>query len=72
MSGRLFLGTSGWTAEVWETSYPTGTRPSDHLSVWAQSFKTVECGATFYPNRPPDGSTISGGDPTVHCPQPFC
>ncbi|MFQ5912137.1 MAG: DUF72 domain-containing protein [Nitrospinota bacterium] len=59
MAGKLFLGTSSWTAEGWEKSfYPPGTRPSDYLTAYARVFHTVECDATFY--RIPSAQAVDG------------
>lgn len=59
MSGTVLLGTQGWNYSAWVGPfYPTGTRPSDYLHVYARAFSTVEVDATFYA-IPPD-KTVRG------------
>ncbi len=49
MLGNFRVGTQGWNYEAWEGPfYPTGTRPSDFLSVYARAFDSVEVDSTFY------------------------
>jgi uncharacterized protein YecE (DUF72 family) len=46
---RLHLGTSSFSHESWVGGfYPSGTRPGDFLTVYAQRYDTVEIDATFY------------------------
>ncbi|MEP6999999.1 MAG: DUF72 domain-containing protein [bacterium] len=49
MTTRIRLGTQGWNYDAWVAPfYPTETRPSDYLSVYARAFDTVEVDSTFY------------------------
>ena len=46
---RVRLGTQGWNYTAWlGVFYPSGTRPTDFLSVYARAFDTVEVDSTFY------------------------
>ena len=48
-TGRVRLGTQGWNYSAWLGAfYPSGTRPTDFLSVYARAFDTVEVDSTFY------------------------
>ena len=48
-TGRVRLGTQGWNYTAWLGAfYPSGTRPTDFLSVYARAFDTVEVDSTFY------------------------
>ena len=48
-TGRVRLGTQGWNYTAWlGVFYPSGTRPTDFLSVYARAFDTVEVDSTFY------------------------
>jgi uncharacterized protein YecE (DUF72 family) len=43
------IGTQGWNYDAWVGGfYPTGTRATDFLSVYARAFDTVEVDSTFY------------------------
>ncbi|HET7613400.1 MAG TPA: DUF72 domain-containing protein, partial [Gemmatimonadaceae bacterium] len=43
------IGTQGWNYDAWVGPfYPSGTRPSDFLTVYARAFDTVEVDSTFY------------------------
>ncbi len=49
MPSNVRLGTQGWNYNAWVGSfYPTGTRPTDFLNVYARAFETVEVDSTFY------------------------
>lgn len=48
-TGRVRLGTQGWNYTAWLGAfYPSGTRPTDFLSIYARAFDTVEVDSTFY------------------------
>lgn len=45
----IFLGTSSFTASVWEGSfYPKGMKSTNYLSYYAKQFSAVEIDSTFY------------------------
>ncbi|MFL5549006.1 MAG: DUF72 domain-containing protein, partial [Gemmatimonadaceae bacterium] len=49
MSAEIRIGTQGWNYEAWVGPfYPTGTRPSDFLTVYSRAFDSVEVDSTFY------------------------
>src|SRR5688500_466426 len=49
MEGRIQIGTSGWHYKHWlGTFYPEGTKPSQQLELYIQSFDTVEINNSFY------------------------
>lgn len=49
MAGKIYIGTSGWSYKHWiGTFYPEGTKPAQLLSLYRQSFNTVEINSTFY------------------------
>jgi len=55
--GKLHIGTSGWHYKHWiGTFYPDGTREADQLSLYLQSFNTVELNNSFY--HLPDAKTF--------------
>ncbi len=57
--GRLYLGTSSWTAKGWLGKfYPSGTKQSDFITHYAERYGTVEIDATFYAT--PAESTVAG------------
>ncbi|NUO64361.1 MAG: DUF72 domain-containing protein [Gemmatimonadaceae bacterium] len=57
--GRIRIGAQGWNYDAWLGGfYPTGTRATDFLSVYARAFDTVEVDSTFYA-IPPE-RTIEG------------
>jgi uncharacterized protein YecE (DUF72 family) len=57
MSAEIHIGTQGWNYDAWVGPfYPTGTRPSDFLTVYARAFDTVEVDSTFYAS--PAATTI--------------
>lgn len=54
---RVHLGTSSWTGDGWVGSfYPANSKPQDFLSLYAQTFDTVEIDSTFY--RIPSAKTV--------------
>lgn len=58
MSGKLYLGTSGWSYKDWVGPfYPEGLRTSQYLEYYATKFKTVEIDSTFY--RIPSSKTVA-------------
>jgi uncharacterized protein YecE (DUF72 family) len=58
-TGQIRLGTQGWNYDAWVgVFYPSGTRPTDFLSIYARAFDTVEVDSTFY--AIPPATTISG------------
>jgi len=55
----IFLGTSGFTANGWAGSfYPRGMKPSEYLSFYAKTFRSVEIDSTYY--GPPSAATVEG------------
>src|SRR4029079_6612787 len=49
MAARIRVGTQGWNYDAWVGPfYPTGTRPTDFLTIFARAFDTVEVDSTFY------------------------
>lgn len=43
------IGAQGWNYEAWLGGfYPSGTRPTEFLAVYARAFDTVEVDSTFY------------------------
>jgi uncharacterized protein YecE (DUF72 family) len=56
---KIYLGTSSFTAPGWVGSfYPSGTRPADRLSFYAENFDTLEIDSTFY--ACPSPQTVEG------------
>lgn len=48
MSGRAFVGTSGWSYTSWRPKfYPEGTKSADFLRYYATRFGTIEINYTF-------------------------
>ena len=48
MSGRAFVGTSGWSYTSWRPKfYPKGTKRGDFLRYYASRFSTIEINYTF-------------------------
>lgn len=48
MSGRAFVGTSGWSYTSWRPKfYPEGTKSADFLRYYATRFRTIEINYTF-------------------------
>ena len=59
MSGRLYVGTSGFAYPAWAPEfYPTGTRSGDLLRRYAERLPACELNNTFY--RQPSPSAIDG------------
>ncbi|MCI0345148.1 MAG: DUF72 domain-containing protein, partial [Chloroflexi bacterium] len=59
MTGRLLVGTSGFSYPDWAPRFfPPGTRPADRLAVYASRLPAVELNATF--RRRPTVSAIRG------------
>ena len=53
------IGAQGWNYDAWLGGfYPSGTRPTDFLSIYARAFDTVEVDSTFY--AIPAEKTIEG------------
>jgi uncharacterized protein YecE (DUF72 family) len=49
MESVIRIGTQGWNYDAWVGPFfPSGTRPTDYLSVYARAFDTVEVDSTFY------------------------
>jgi uncharacterized protein YecE (DUF72 family) len=49
MTAEIRIGTQGWNYDAWVGPfYPSGTRASDFLTVYARAFDTVEVDSTFY------------------------
>ncbi len=58
-SGKIHVGTSGWTYDDWTGSfYPEGIAGAERLTYYARRFDTVEINATFY--RLPYRNLIAG------------
>ncbi|MET1232550.1 MAG: DUF72 domain-containing protein [Candidatus Limnocylindrales bacterium] len=59
MTGRLYVGTSGFGYPAWVPRfYPAGTRSADLLPAYAGRLPAVELNGTFY--RSPSAATIAG------------
>ena len=59
MTGRLYVGTSGFGYPAWVPRfYPKGTRATDLLPAYAARLAAVELNGTFY--RSPTPATIAG------------
>jgi uncharacterized protein YecE (DUF72 family) len=59
VTGRLFVGTSGFGYPAWVPRfYPAGTRSADLLPAYAARLPAVELNGTFY--RSPSPATIAG------------
>lgn len=59
MSGKVWIGTSGFTYPHWRgVLYPEGVPQRRWLEVYCETFPTVEVNATFY--RLPTESTVEG------------
>jgi uncharacterized protein YecE (DUF72 family) len=57
-SGRILVGTSGWSYAPWRGPfYPPTVRQKDWLSYYAGQFPTAEINATFY--RLPSQATVA-------------
>ena len=57
MSAEIHIGTQGWNYDAWVGPfYPSGTRPSDFLTVYSRAFDSVEVDSTFYAS--PAATTI--------------
>lgn len=48
MSGRVFIGTSGWDYAEWRDRFYGGIPRHDWLGFYARHFEAVEVNATFY------------------------
>ena len=49
MTGRLYVGASGWSYPTWKPGfYPAGTPPSGFLRFYAERLPTVELNTTGY------------------------
>jgi uncharacterized protein YecE (DUF72 family) len=49
MAAEIHIGTQGWNYDAWVGPfYPSGTRPSEFLTVYARAFDSVEVDSTFY------------------------
>lgn len=48
MSGRAYIGTSGWNYDSWKESFYEGTPKKDWLAFCARRFTAIEVNATFY------------------------
>ncbi len=71
MDSGVRIGAQGWNYDAWVGPFfPSGTRPTDYLSVYARAFDTVEVDSTFYAippartlrswaERVPDGFSFS-------------
>ncbi len=59
MTAEILIGTQGWNYDAWLGSfYPTRTRASEFLSLYARAFRTVEVDSTFY--AIPPARTVEG------------
>ncbi|MBV8251806.1 MAG: DUF72 domain-containing protein [Chitinophaga sp.] len=54
-SSQTYVGTSGWQYKHWKgVFYPEDIKEADELSVYAQTFHTVEINNSFYHLPPPE------------------
>jgi uncharacterized protein YecE (DUF72 family) len=59
MTGRVHIGTSGWSYDHWDgVLYPAGTPQRARLDHYVRRFRTVELNASFY--RWPKEATFAG------------
>jgi len=59
MTARIRVGTQGWNYDAWVGPfYPSGTRPTEFLTIFARAFDTVEVDSTFYAT--PSAKTVRG------------
>jgi len=59
MAAEIHIGTQGWNYDAWlGPFYPSGTRPSDFLTVYSRAFDSVEVDSTFYAS--PAAATLRG------------
>ncbi|HEU4537472.1 MAG TPA: DUF72 domain-containing protein, partial [Polyangiaceae bacterium] len=59
MTGRIYIGTSGWVYKSWAaTFYPPEVPAKQHFAHYARHFPTVEINASFY--RLPEATTFAG------------
>lgn len=45
---RLFIGTSGWNYDHWQSDFYAGVKRKNRLRHYAERFNAVEANATFY------------------------
>jgi uncharacterized protein YecE (DUF72 family) len=59
MTGRIFVGTSGWNYRHWSANvlYPSDLSQKDWLAFYVHRFSTVEINNTFY--RLPEPRTFA-------------
>ena len=58
-AAAIRIGAQGWNYDAWLGGfYPSGTRATDFLSVYARAFDTVEVDSTFY--AIPAAKTVEG------------
>ena len=48
MSGKIYIGTSGWVYKEWANDFYRGLKPKEHFGFYATQFPSVEINATFY------------------------
>ncbi len=48
MTGRVFIGTSGWNYDAWRDDFYQGRPRKDWLRFCAERFSAIEVNATFY------------------------
>lgn len=49
MSGKIYIGTSGWNYDGWKGNfYPAGVTQKNFLSAYAENFSTSEINTSFY------------------------
>ncbi len=59
MSGKIFIGTSGWSYDDWkEKFYPENLKSNDWLNFYADYFNSVEINNSFY--QLPSKDTLKG------------
>lgn len=63
MSGKLYLGLSGWSYEAWKHGFYAGVPRKDWLRHYAGVFDAVEINSTFY-GRQRDSTLIKWKDQT--------
>jgi uncharacterized protein YecE (DUF72 family) len=59
MSGKIHIGTSGFSYKHWRGDfYPREVKPGEYLNYYAQHFHTTEINASFY--KLPEEHTLQG------------
>src|ERR1041385_5257790 len=58
MTGKVYIGTSGWVYKSWQAEFYHDIPAKEHFRFYTTQFPTVEINATFY--RLPDLKMVKG------------